>query len=326
MTDFTELHNDLRAVARDLLSESPDWHDIVQAGWPGLEVGSDLDGAGATFAEVAVVLTEIGRTAAVTPYPAAALAIGALADAELLREVVAGTTVPILVLAGDGHGEFQLDNGLLRGSAEFVLDAPGADVFLVPVHGSLAAVDPQHVTITEQPVLDTTRRFGRVDAEGVRPTAIWPCQADLRSRAAIAIACDSLGLAKAMLDATVAHVTTREQFGHPVGSFQAVQHACADMLVQVTVAGKLVEAAARTPNAVTAAMAKSFTCGMAVDVVGKAMQLHGGMGYTWDSGIHTYLKRATLNRSLFGSPAQHRRLLVRRYSAGWPPVPEGHPS
>ena len=123
-----------------------------------------------------------------------------------------------------------------------------------------------------------------------------------------------------MLDATVAYAAARQQFGRPIGSFQAVKHACADMLVQVSVARELVatavqQLAAADPEAgVAASMAKSWACATAVDVVGKAMQLHGGIGYTWESGIHVYLKRAALNRSLFGSPAAHRRRLAARYT------------
>ncbi|MGZ4710566.1 MAG: acyl-CoA dehydrogenase family protein, partial [Acidimicrobiales bacterium] len=125
---------------------------------------------------------------------------------------------------------------------------------------------------------------------------------------------------EAMLDATVAYASARRQFGRPIGSFQAVKHACADMLVQISVARELVSAAVQQvadadPEAtVAASMAKSYACGAAVDVVGKAMQLHGGIGYTWDSGIHVHLKRAALNRSLFGSPATHRRRLAARYA------------
>ena len=127
-----------------------------------------------------------------------------------------------------------------------------------------------------------------------------------------------------MLDATVGYARTRHQFGRPIGSFQAVKHACADMLVRIRLARELVDDAVQRLSvtgsatgaidaAVAASMAKSYACGAAVDIVGKAMQLHGGMGYTWESGIHVYLKRAALNRALFGSPAAHRRRLSARY-------------
>ena len=110
----------------------------------------------------------------------------------------------------------------------------------------------------------------------------------------------------------------RHQFGRPIGSFQAVKHACADMLVSIEVSRQLVAGAvaAVSDNAdsgAPAAMAKAHACSAAVEVAGKAMQLHGGIGYTWESGIDAHLKRAALNRSLFGSPAAHRKKLARRY-------------
>jgi alkylation response protein AidB-like acyl-CoA dehydrogenase len=122
-----------------------------------------------------------------------------------------------------------------------------------------------------------------------------------------------------MLSATVCYAKVRHQFGRPIGSFQAVKHACADMLVHISVSRRLLRAAVqaivedRDDATVAASMAKSYACSAAVDVVGKAMQLHGGIGYTWESGIHVYLKRAALNRSLFGSPAAHRKELAKRY-------------
>lgn len=356
--DLAELHAEVAAVARELLADTaPRWATIAQAGWPGLEVSAAFDGAGAGFAEVAVVLTEIGRAAASGPYPAvAALAVGALDHAvptpdrdRLLRETAVGSVVPIVALAAEGMEEklFRIEDSprgpLLRGAADFVLDAPGAGRLLVPAvdpAGEVVLVDldprASGLLVTERPVLDATRRLGDIVAEdvSVSPESLWHfedgyrCDAlgRLRDRAAVAVACDSLGLSRAMLDATVAHVAVREQFGRAIGSFQAVKHACADMLVQVTVAAKLVDAAARAQTvcasgadaATSASMAKSYACATAVDIAGKAMQLHGGMGYTWESGIHVYLKRAALNRSLFGSPAQHRARLARRYSVQTP--------
>ncbi len=122
------------------------------------------------------------------------------------------------------------------------------------------------------------------------------------------------GSARRCSTATVEYAGVRQQFGRPIGSFQAVKHACADMLVQIAVARRLVSAAvdaiAQGVDASRpASMAKSYAGESAVAIAGKAMQLHGGIGYTWESGIHVYLKRATLNRSLFGSPAAHRRRL-----------------
>ena len=361
-----EIHDVLRSVARELLGKAPapEWQDLADAGWLGLEVPEALDGAGATFAEVAVVLEEMGRAAAVGPYlGTAVLGVATLnllapnpgRDA-LLHLVAAGdrkvavalatddsgpwTCRPIEISRAQNQGGFRLEGGGLHGRVAFVPDAPGADRLLLPaldpagepvvaiVHTGDEA--PAGLTITPQPVLDATRQLGEVTADGVEvpDAAVWRFaeepergMRELHDRAALAVACDSLGLSGAMLDATVAYAGVRHQFGRAIGSFQAVKHACADMLVQISVARELVGAAVRAVVADeddaeasrTVAMAKSYACGAAVDVVGKALQLHGGIGYTWESGIHVHLKRAALNRSLFGSPLAHRRHLAERY-------------
>jgi alkylation response protein AidB-like acyl-CoA dehydrogenase len=356
---LAELHDDLRAVARDLLGAvdpeaGPTWRAMADAGWLGLEVPEALGGAGATFAEVAVVAEELGRAIAPGPYlGAAVLGVGALLLAEpgpvadaLLRDLADGSSVAVLALGAEDGGvgselPFRVERAAagarLHGQAACVLDATEADRLLLPaveVDGSVVLVPLAPSTpglrVTPQPVLDATRRLGvvsvegdRVDLAGVEPLRLRgdaaACAPALREQAAVAVACDSLGIAGAMLDATVAYVAVREQFGRPVGSFQAVKHACADMLVQVTVARGLVRTAAdavaaRAPDAGSAvSRAKAYAGDAAVAVAGSAMQLHGGIGYTWESGIHAHLKRAMLDRALFGTPAVHRRRLVERH-------------
>lgn len=332
--DLTELHDELRGVARDLLGKSgDDWRQIVDAGWPGLEVPESLGGADASFMETAIVLQEIGRAAARNRFLGTALAVGALTALaskesrdEMLGRVAAGTAVAFVA---DGFTVSRSSDGLhLSGRSEFVPDAEGAEHLLILAHdadGSVVLVESAGVTVTPQPVLDQTRALAVVTADAVPVTESWIFSADphavvarLRDRAAVAVACDSLGLSEAMLAATVDYAKVRQQFGRPIGSFQAVKHACADMLVQISVAQQLVRTAVSVLVAghdaeVAASMAKSYACGAAVDVAGKAMQLHGGIGYTWESGVHVYLKRAALNRSLFGSPASHRQRLAARY-------------
>lgn len=330
---FEEFHDELRSVAADLLAKDRvvDWSLLVEAGWAGLEVPDDLGGAGATFREVAVVCEEMGKAASATNYlGSAALAVGALkalqpstSRDQLLTGTAAGT-----VRAAVALGSFTLDPGQrLSGRAEFVPDAQGADLLLAVAtdpDGRPVLVQASAATVEQQPVLDETRRLATVSADDVAAEQVWPFEGglqQLRDRAAVALACDSLGLAEAMLSATVSYAGVRQQFGRPIGSFQAVKHACADMAVTIAVARRLVADAAdavaqdRRDTTAAASMAKSYACSTAVDVVGKAMQLHGGIGYTWESGVHVYLKRATLNRSLFGSPAAHRRKLAQRYLA-----------
>ena len=314
MADYSEFHDELRSVAGDLLAKdrAVEWPVLVDAGWVGLEVPERFGGAGATFAETAVVCEEIGRAAGANSYlGSAVLTAGTLNTLrpsetrdQLLTDVASGVSRLAVAIESD-----------------FVPDAEGADRILVVTDDGVAVSTP---TVIAQPVLDETRRLATVtgsdNAEVLRfdgdPT---DAIGRLRNRAAVAVACDSLGVSQAMLDATVGYAIVREQFGRPIGSFQAVKHACADMLVAISVSRQLVGGAVQAivddqhDADVAASMAKSYACASAVDIAGKAMQLHGGIGYTWESGIHVYLKRAALNRSLFGSPAAHRKELAKRY-------------
>jgi alkylation response protein AidB-like acyl-CoA dehydrogenase len=216
----------------------------------------------------------------------------------------------------------------VSGRAEFVPDADGADVVLLLARdddGAPTVVEAARLDVTAQPVLDESRALAVVTADAAKVIQTWSLGGDpgtavrlLHDRAAVALSCDSLGLGEGMLAATVDYASVRHQFGRPIGSFQAVKHACADMLVRLAVARQLVATAVDSlaggdDTGVAASMAKSYACTAAVDVVGKAMQLHGGIGYTWESGIHVYLKRAMLNRALYGSPASHRKRLAARY-------------
>ncbi len=355
---YADIHDELRAVAADLLTKDRPaeadvaWPLLAQAGWIGLEAPEGSGGAGATFEEVAIVLEEMGRAAARSSYlGGAVLGVGTLMSLRpgagrdaILKDVVSGAVRTAVALSGE-HGSTDVDvpfhiersgGGLrIHGRSSFVPDAFDAPRLLLladdPAATPVIVVVSAHapgLTVTAQPVLDETRRLAAVAADGVDvdESSVWrfdgdptECVRGLLDRACVAVACDSLGLSEAMLSATVSYAGVRQQFGRPIGSFQAVKHACADMLVQVSVCRQLVRAAVkavadRRPDATEAAMmAKSYVCGEAVGLVGKAMQLHGGIGYTWESGIHVYLKRAGLNRSLFGSPAAQRRKLAQRY-------------
>jgi alkylation response protein AidB-like acyl-CoA dehydrogenase len=351
---FEEFHDELRSVASDLLAKDAvvDWPLLAEAGWTGLEAPEDIGGAGAGFGEVAVVLEEMGRAATRSAYlGGAVLSVGALISLqsstirdELLRGVATGAVRTAVALLRDGQdvdasapfGVEPSSAGLLiTGRSEFVPDADGVDRLLLLANAAdvpvivVVAAQAAGFSVTPQPVVDETRRLSVVVADGVMvdESSVWRFEGDpemrvrrLLDRAAVAVACDSVGLAEAMLSATVSYAAVRHQFGRPIGSFQAVKHACADMLVRISVARQVVSAAVdaiaddRTDATTAASMAKSYATAAAVDVVGKAMQLHGGIGYTWESGVHVYLKRAALNRSLFGSPAAHRKRLAQRYS------------
>ncbi|CAJ1586874.1 acyl-CoA dehydrogenase family protein [[Mycobacterium] wendilense] len=342
--DFSELHDELRSVAGDLLGKQAGKEIgtelLAQAGWTGLEIAEERGGAGATVRETAVICEELGRAVARSGYlGGVVLGVGLLnllqpSDLrDRLLDEVAGGTAAVTVGVSAEHRDAELTwavdaDARLRGAAPFVVDG-AATWLLAPAtrpDGTVvvAAVrtEAPEVTVSDQPVVDETRSLAAVSADQA-PVELLEFSGDpaagmatVRNRAYLGLACDSLGLAAAMLDDTVAYLGVRQQFGRPIGSFQAVKHACADMLVQIAVTRRLVTAAVDAvadgdPDVGrTVAMAKAYAGEMAVQVAGKAMQLHGGIGYTWEAGVHAYLKRATLNRALFGSPAEHRASLT----------------
>jgi alkylation response protein AidB-like acyl-CoA dehydrogenase len=353
VSEFAELHDEVRAAARQLLAavtppDPVDWQLAASSGWLGLEVPEELGGAGAGFAEVCLICEELGRARAGGPYLGAVvlgagllsgIAPGEVRDG-LLAQIAEGGSAPVAAIsASDADAQFALTNRggqlVLAGRANFVPDASASGSLLVPAaapDGELVVVvldgSAEGVNVTERPVLDLSRRLADVTIAGapVDVTSVLPFRDGgaaalqrLLQRAAVAVACDSLGVAEAMLETTVEYAKVREQFGRPIGSFQAVKHACADMLVQISLGRELLQQAVDAVTQVdpaadaAVAMAKSFVCSAAVTITGKAMQLHGGMGYTWESGIHLAVKRATLNRSMFGSPSIHRRNLAQRY-------------
>ncbi len=364
-SDFGAVHDELRGVARMMLANhSPlttagrsfkplDWQLLASSGWLGLEVPAAQGGAGAGFAELAVLLTEFGRVAAAAPYlGSVVLGTAALSLLEAntgrdhrLQELAAGTRRVAVALptdrpeVGQPTAPFRIRRAgsvlEVSGRAGFVPDVVGADEILLlaaddhrPVLVAVAPSAPG-LQIDAQPVVDETRHLAAVIADGVEidPDSLWSFTgspeagaARLAERAMLAVACDSLGLATMMMEATVAYVTDRYQFGRPIGSYQAVKHACADMLVGISICSELVGTAVEALSSdepgswVPVSMAKAHVSSVAVEIAGKAIQLHGGVGYTWERGLHAYLKRAALNRSLFGSPIAHRRRLAARYA------------
>ena len=352
-SDYSEFHGQLGAVARGVLGQAAGKHvdhgQMAAAGWLGLEIPEELEGAGATFAEVAVILHEMGRSLADCGFlGTAVLGVGALTMAEataprddLLRQVACGELALAVAVPTGESAEigFRLDDegaSTLTGQASFVPDVREAGCVLVVARDPrpcLVVLDSghlknPHVEVLDQPVVDSTRRFAALEAvgAGTGESSVLRFAGDaeaaiqvLMARGALAVACDSLGLAEAMMEATVAYAGQRHQFGRAIGSFQAVKHACADMYVEVQICRQLINGAVEkmTLNSADAAlatsMAKAHVCDAAVGIVGKAMQLHGGVGYTWEAGIHGYLKRAVLNRSLFGSGRAHRERVAIRY-------------
>ncbi|MFD0684680.1 acyl-CoA dehydrogenase family protein [Actinomadura fibrosa] len=311
------------------------WKQMAgQLGLQGLAVPEEHGGAGFGFRELAVVFEEMGRALVCAPFLATTVAAAALLAGEgghdLLPGIADGTVIATLAVAEErglwdpAAVEATVEGGLLRGAKAFVLDGHLADLLVVAAReedGSvgLYVVDghAEGLTRTLVPTLDQTRRLARIGLDGVPGRRVGGEDALARALdvAAVALAAEQLGGAERTLEMTVEYAKVRRQFGRPIGSFQAVKHRCADMFVLVESARSAVlNAAAVVDEApgglpAAAALAKAYCSDAFVHTAGEAIQLHGGIGFTWEHDAHLYFKRAQASRQLFGTPDRHRERL-----------------
>ena len=311
-------------------------------GCAGLLIPESSGGAGASYREAAVVAEETGRAVAPVPFLGSAVvataALLAAGDEELLAAVAAGTTTAALGVpfpAPPGarpQPTVRLtpteDSGYrLTGTVAAVADALPADVLLVPVDGVpyglyAVAADAAGVSLAPAVSLDMTRQLADLtltDAPARRiasgDTADQAVAAGLAAGAAM-LAAEQLGLAERCLEMTVAYLKERRQFGRQIGSFQALKHRAADLWVGVTQARAAARYAAAclatadpdTPVAI--ALAKAACSDIAVRAAQECLQLHGGIGFTWEHPTHLYLKRAKSSSIGFGTADRHRASLA----------------
>jgi alkylation response protein AidB-like acyl-CoA dehydrogenase len=325
------------------------WRDLAGSlGACGLSVPEGLGGAGATFVETALVCEELGRSLACVPYLSSVVLAQTLlldsadpdAQARWLPGLCSGDTIATVALVEPDRKWHGRDSQLqatyvdgdwrLTGSKTYVLDGHVADVlFVIARTGAgltIFAVDAAApgLTRTQLPTMDQTRRLARVDlaqTPGVLVAA--PGDAEkligrLLQVAAVAVAAESLGGAERVLEMAVDYAKVRVQFGRPIGSFQAIKHKCADMLIQVESARSAVCLARQVLGdgqdselPIAAALAKAYCCDAYVFCAEENIQVHGGIGFTWEHPAHLYFKRARTNQVLFGDPYQHRDRIAR---------------
>lgn len=307
-------------------------------GTAGLLVPEKLGGQGAGHREAAVVLEELGRAAAPVPYLTSAvlsteilLGCESAESADLLRELAAGRRIcvpalPLTLAPGAPLPAPVRDSGAgsLSGSVTSVADAVCADVLLVLADTGLYAVpaDAAGVSLTPLVALDLTRPLARVTLDGATGTRL----ADpATARAAIAgallsgaglLASEQLGTAEWCLTETVAYLRTRHQFNRPLGSFQAIKHRLARLWLDVASARAAARAAAdalatgAADAPLTVAVAQAYCSGVAVRAAEECVQLHGGIGMTWEHPAHLHLKRAKADSLALGTAGHHRGLVA----------------
>ncbi len=311
------------------------WRRLAgELGVAGLLVPESLGGAGASAREAAVVMEEIGRAVAPVPFlSSAVLATVALAGAgetEILSalaqgELTAALAVPLSTAPGDPIAGVSVGADGLTGVVSSVAGAGEADVLVVPVAGrdglELHTVSTSAAGVRVSPLLalDMTRPLANVEFSAASSTRVGPADeavaAALQTGAAL-LASEQLGLAQWCFETTLDYAKQRKQFGRAIGSYQAIKHRLADLWFEVGAATAAARHAADTcasedPDAsIAAAIAQAYCSGIAVHAAEECVQLHGGIGMTWEYPAHLYLKRAKSDQLAFGTAYRHRARLA----------------
>ena len=330
------------------------WKQMGQElGLQGLAIPEEFGGQGFTFIELGIVLEEMGRVLLCAPYFASAvLAANAILNAgtdaqksALLPPIASGDTIATLAFT-EPSGKWDAagitleatpegDHYVLSGEKMFVIDGSIADLIVVVARTAgttgtdgisffTVSGNAKGLTRTALSTMDMTRKqskleFDKVVAEPLgTPGAGWPAFSKTLDQAAVALSNEMMGGAQKVLDMSVEYAKVRVQFGRPIGSFQAIKHKCADMLLEVE-SGKSAAyyaswAAAEDNDElpVVAALSKAYCSEAYFHAAAENIQIHGGIGFTWEHPAHLYFKRAKSSEIYLGDPTYHRELLAQR--------------
>lgn len=357
ITAPTAEQNELRATVRRFLAEHSAETDVRtqmatdrgydpkvwttlanQLGLHGLAIPEEYGGHGFSWAELGIVLEEMGRALLCAPFlSSVVLAATAILESgdddakkRLLPGIADGSTIAALILPGEGTSiEASEDDGswTLSGNAALVLDGHVADLMVLaattPTGLRLFTVDgsADGLAATLRPTLDQTRKLADLTFDRVGTTPLGDGDAEgILARtldfALIGLALEQVGGAQAALDISVDYLKTRVQFGQPIGAFQALKHMAADVFVEVETArsaayyamGEAAERSDEVPAA--AALAAAYCSDAFVTAAHQMIQFHGGMGFTWELPAHLYYKRARSSQLLLGEAETHRERLA----------------
>jgi len=318
--------------------EQSDWEEMAELGWPGLALPEEWGGQGLGIVDLAVLFEEMGYALAPSPLLSTTVAglvlaingteeqrerwLGLLASGRARGTVAlfdAGTPATIggfeMEARADGEGV------VLDGEKVLVMDAATADFFLVATSDGrrhLVERGADGVTVSAEKSIDLTRRLYSVRFDGVRVGAEATLDGGQEAylpvlwRACVASAAESTGLAQRTMEMAVEYAKDRQQFGRPIGAYQAVSHRCAQMLLETENARSAVYGAAWAADAepeslpLAASMAKAYASDAGWRVPDASIQVHGGIGFTWEHDLHFFLKRGKANAATFGDARWHR--------------------
>jgi alkylation response protein AidB-like acyl-CoA dehydrogenase len=277
------------------------WNEIRELGWPGIAISEEHGGQGLGIVELVILCEELGYACAATPFLSNAIAglvIDEAGSDEQREHWLPG------IASGEGRGAAALTSE----ENPIVADAEGAAILTVPEDDRGVLVEPSDAEIEPVELIDRTRRFARVSADGGDPldgeTGMY--------RGMVAVAAELTGVAQRAMEMAVDYAKEREQFGRPIGAYQAVSHRCAQMLYDTEEARSLTYYAAWIADAepenlpLAASMAKARASDAAWRVTADSLQVHGGIGFTWEHDLHFFLKRGKANAHELGDARTHR--------------------
>ena len=327
------------------------WTEMARMGWQGMAIPEEYGGAGFGQLELAVLFEEMGRSLLPAPFfSTVALGSAAILEAgsekqkhDLLGRIASGeTTIALAFTEPNGRwdetgvetmAEPSGNGWLINGTKSFVLDGHTADYLIVAARGAegvslfLVDADTEGVARRRLETMDMTRKQAEVTLTDVTVSEDhlvgsagrgWAVIERVLEKAIVNLSAEQVGAAQKCLEMSVDYAKTRHQFGRPIGSFQAIKHKCADMLVQVESAKSACYYAAWAASedneelAVVAPMAKSYCSEAFFHCASENIQIHGGIGFTWEHDAHLYFKRAKSSELLFGDPSYHRARLADR--------------
>jgi alkylation response protein AidB-like acyl-CoA dehydrogenase len=320
--DFTDDQQAIKRTAKDLLAnrfkldhvrelaeaggyDEDAWKELCELGWPGIFVEEQYGGQGLGAVELIILMEELGYALAPLPFlsnAAAGLMIQAAGSEEQKQRWLPG------IASGEQLGA----GGLLRGDeAKLVPDAAEAAVIVLCGADGVRVVERSAATVEPVATMDATRRYARVRANGAGEALEGEPGPGIGT-ALLAVSAELTGVAQRAMEMAVEYARDRKQFGRPIGAYQAVSHRCAQMLLETEGARSATYYGAWTADAqpesleLAASMAKAYASDAGWRVSSSSLQVHGGIGFTWEHDLHFLLKRAKVDALLWGSASEHR--------------------
>jgi alkylation response protein AidB-like acyl-CoA dehydrogenase len=329
--DFSDDQQAIKRTAKDLLADrfklervrelaeagtydDDAWKELCDLGWPGIFIDEQYGGQGLGIVELIILMEELGYTLAPVPFlsnAAAGLMIQAAGSDEQKQRWLPG------IASGEARGAAALVRG---DEAKLVPDGDSAEVIVLCADGGVSVVERSAADVEPVATMDSTRRYARVRAGGGEPL---PGEVGPGIGAGLlAVSAELIGVAQRAMEMAVEYARDRKQFGRPIGAYQAVSHRCAQMLLETEGARSATYYGAWTADAqpeeleLAASMAKAYSSDAGWRVCSSSLQVHGGIGFTWEHDLHFFLKRAKVDALLWGSASEHRERVAGLSSVG----------